>query len=223
MSTTTTTNTTPTPTPTPTTNKQKFKYLIVLDFEATCEKDVKFPNQEIIEFPSVIINTETLETVSTFREYVKPIINPNLSKFCTELTGIKQETVENAGLFPDVLKRHCDWFFESLPKDIQPDDYCFVCCGDWDLLQCLPKQLKLCNNLAKPSYLSKWINIKKQYTLFYNRPSYGMTNMLRELKIELEGRHHCGLSDSLNISKILKRMISEGCVFDLVSTIKAVK
>ncbi|KAN0040620.1 hypothetical protein ACTA71_008958 [Dictyostelium dimigraforme] len=204
-------------------NKQKFKYLIVLDFEATCEKDVKFPNQEIIEFPSVIVNTETLETVSTFREYVKPIINPNLSKFCTELTGIEQETVENASLFPDVLKRHSDWFFDSLPEDIQSDDYCFICCGDWDLVQCLPKQLKLCNNLARPSYLSKWINIKKQYTLFYNRPSYGMTNMLRELKIQLEGRHHCGLSDSLNISKILKRMISDGCIFDLVSTVKAVK
>ena len=37
------------------------KYLLVLDFEATCEKDDdNYPN-EIIEFPIVLVNLETLQ------------------------------------------------------------------------------------------------------------------------------------------------------------------
>ncbi|EGC35419.1 hypothetical protein DICPUDRAFT_33426 [Dictyostelium purpureum] len=205
--------------------KQLFKYLIVLDFEATCEKDQKFPNQEIIEFPSVIVNTETLEIVSTFREYCKPLIVPKLTAFCTELTGIKQETVDNADLFPNVLKRHYQWLEESLPGvivngQIINDQICFVTCGDWDLRQCLQKQLKLCNNIPTPNYFKKWINIKLQFTDFYSKPSYGMTNMLRELNLELEGRHHCGLSDSLNIARIVKKMLAAGCIFNIISKLK---
>lgn len=97
-----------------------YDYICVVDFEATCEEDN--PSDflhEIIEFPMVLINTHTLQIVSsasgwecffiilkskeiysvlnmfpvqvdTFQEYVKPELNPQLSDFCVTLTGITQ-------------------------------------------------------------------------------------------------------------------------------------
>lgn len=96
-----------------------YDYICVVDFEATCEVDNPSDfHHEIIEFPMVLINTNTLEIVSedfevrlwrssasdciskrvfpflwqvdSFQEYVKPELNPQLSDFCVKLTGITQ-------------------------------------------------------------------------------------------------------------------------------------
>ena len=37
------------------------------------------------------------------------MINPKLSEFCKSLTGIEQETVDKAEVFPDVLVRFESW------------------------------------------------------------------------------------------------------------------
>jgi inhibitor of KinA sporulation pathway (predicted exonuclease) len=71
--------------------EQKYDYLLILDFEATCDKDRSIGSSpEIIEFPTVILNTKTLQQEGEFQRYVRPTVNPILSKFCTELTGITQ-------------------------------------------------------------------------------------------------------------------------------------
>ena len=71
---------------------QKYDYLLVLDFEATCgNKGYEPKPQEIIEFPCAMISTKkNFEIVSIFHEYIRPIHNPTLTTFCTELTGITQ-------------------------------------------------------------------------------------------------------------------------------------
>jgi inhibitor of KinA sporulation pathway (predicted exonuclease) len=84
-------------------NKQTFDYFCVLDFEATCQESNKDYTMEIIEFPVVMIDTQPLLIESTFQMYVKPIINPTLSDYCTQLTGITQETVDSAYVFADVM------------------------------------------------------------------------------------------------------------------------
>ena len=81
---------------------QAFHYIFILDFEATCLKDMRLKPQEIIEFPCVKFNTKTLEVESTFQSYVQPIFNPKLSPFCIKLTGISQEKVDAAPQFPEV-------------------------------------------------------------------------------------------------------------------------
>ena len=71
---------------------QKYEYLLVLDFEATCGNQGSEPKpQEIIEFPCALLSTKkNFEVVSIFHKYVRPIHNPILTTFCTELTGITQ-------------------------------------------------------------------------------------------------------------------------------------
>ena len=68
----------------------KYNYYCVLDFEATCDDVKRLSNQEIIEFPVVVVDAHTFEVTAEFHKYVRPVWNPVLTKFCTELTGILQ-------------------------------------------------------------------------------------------------------------------------------------
>lgn len=69
---------------------QEFRYFVVIDFEATCDEARALYPQEIIEFPSVIVNGLTGQLEACFRTYVRPACNPNLSDYCKNLTGIQQ-------------------------------------------------------------------------------------------------------------------------------------
>ena len=60
--------------------------------------DASDASQEIIEFPCVIVNARTLELEASWRTYVKPDVHPQLSAFCTKLTGITQDRVNNAAI-----------------------------------------------------------------------------------------------------------------------------
>src|SRR3990167_4098540 len=85
------------------------EYLLILDFEATCEEQTRISPQEVIEFPSVLLNIRTNTVVDEFQSYVRPIHHPVLSKFCTELTGITQDKVEQAPTFPTVFANYLNW------------------------------------------------------------------------------------------------------------------
>ena len=67
--------------------RRSVRYLLVLDFEATCSKGSQPHPQEIIEFPCIKVNTENMKIESTFHQYVRPESHPVLTDFCTQLTG----------------------------------------------------------------------------------------------------------------------------------------
>ena len=70
-------------------------YFVVLDFEATCEEGGKLRPQEIIEFPTLLVDVTSGNVESIFQHYVRPEINPILTEYCTDLTGIEQSQVDN--------------------------------------------------------------------------------------------------------------------------------
>ncbi len=87
--------------------EQKFDFLFVLDFEATCDKPRQTRPQEVIEFPCIKLKCGTggsLNEVARFHRYIRPMVNPRLSHFCTELTGITQEMVDGEQNFQEVFK-----------------------------------------------------------------------------------------------------------------------
>lgn len=47
--------------------------------------------------------------VDTFHSHVRPRINPKLSEFCSRLTGVTQEMVDNALPFVDVFDSFRMW------------------------------------------------------------------------------------------------------------------
>ena len=70
---------------------QDYTHFIILDFEATCIKNARLQPQEIIEFPARILAYDSqfnsLDFVSEFHSFVRPIIHRKLSPFCTNFTG----------------------------------------------------------------------------------------------------------------------------------------
>ena len=79
--------------PNPDIQEQSFRFLLVMDFEATCIKDQKIEPQEIIEIPVLKVDTRTMEPIGEFHTYVRPVKRPRLSPFCTKLTKITQAQV----------------------------------------------------------------------------------------------------------------------------------
>lgn len=105
--------------------KKKLGYnydlICVVDFEATCERSNGYEEeqvqiQEIIEFPAFLVDVSEMKIVASFHEYVKPIVNPYLSDFCTELTGITQHTVDKSDIFENVLDRFDGWLYRNIKE-----------------------------------------------------------------------------------------------------------
>ena len=196
--------------------QQEFDYFMILDFEATCsETDRDFQN-EVIEFPIVVLNSRNGKIEAEFREYVRPRLNTVLTGFCTKLTGIEQETVDKAEAFP-VVFANARKFYDSFLIEHPDSKTIFVTCGDWDLQKMLSNQARL-SDVKVPWYLQEWINIKIPFKANHASFSkgtcggFGMASMLESLNLPLIGRHHCGLDDSRNIAAITYALIKKGIV-----------
>ena len=132
----------------------KFDYLLVVDFEATCEEDnPRYPN-EIIEFPCVVIDTKKLAIITHWRAYVKPKINPTLSHFCTELTGIQQSDVDNAKPLREVLIEFEEWFLTVIPENAS---CIFATDGPWDLRNFFHEKSVVRDHVKASSFFHAWV------------------------------------------------------------------
>ncbi|CAB4058671.1 THEX1 [Lepeophtheirus salmonis] len=170
-------------------------YFVVIDFEATCEeRNPSNYKHEIIEFPAVLISSRTAEVVDTFHEYIRPLINPNLSTFCKNLTGISQKTVNARSKYT----------------------FSLVTDGPFDMGRFLYLQTRH-SSIAFPEYASKWVNLRKCFINYY-KPSYnnihktstpGLQAMLTSLGMEFEGSPHSGIDDAKNIARIVIRLLKD--------------
>lgn len=185
-------------------HKASLDYYLVLDFEATCD-DVHPPKpQEIIEFPVLKVNSKTLATEDTFHTYVRPTAHPQLTEFCTQLTGITQDRIDGQPTLEEALQQFHAWMKKNDLLDGKVS-FTFVTCGDWDLKTMLPGQCKYFH-LPVREYFRSWINIKKAFKDATGSKAYGMPSMLKHFNLELLGRHHSGIDDSRNIARILSKI-----------------
>ena len=185
---------------------ERVSYYVILDFEATCDEKRPPRPQEIIEFPSVIIDASTRQIISEFRQYVKPKHHPELSEFCTQLTGISQAKVNNGCSVFEAVQRYNKWLAEN---GLIGDNFIIITCGNWDLGTMYPAQCKT-TGLMPESHFKRWVNIKDEYRDHYGRKSGGMMSMLEHMGIEHTGRHHSGIDDCRNIAQIWIQLLNEG-------------
>jgi len=185
-------------------------YLCVLDFEATCEKNVELKSREIIEFPSILYCLEDgkITLIDVFQKYVKPTINPKLSDFCTKLTGITQSQVDNAETLPIIYKKHFAW----LEPKIRGNTCYFITCGNWDLDIQLPAECKM-KNIKMNHIYKKFLNIKDMFYSTYKIKGTGLLDMLEKLSLSFTGRQHSGFDDCVNTSTLLTKLINDGYKF----------
>ncbi|CAL1163887.1 unnamed protein product [Cladocopium goreaui] len=190
-----------------------FDCYVVLDFEATCDACDKMQmnpqEKEIIEFPLVLVDAKSLKQVDEFRTYVRPTCHPVLTDFCKELTGIQQEQVADAPLWPDARAMAEAWL-EDRMQTLGYKRYVFATCGDWDLKTMLPSQC-VTSKEEVPMAFRRWLNVKKLYEQFSGKRK-DMLGMLEGLALKHEGHHHSGLDDCRNIARILIALVQRGSV-----------
>ena len=165
----------------------------IIDLEATCwdtrEEKIKNRN-EIIEIGIAVVDVLDEKIVENESIYVKPQYS-EISKFCTELTGITPEIVSNGLSFPDAL--------EKLKRDYAFRERINFSWGDYDSKQFL-ENCRMYN--VKPCYKT-WMNLKALFSLKKKaKKEMGTYKAVKSLGMEFKGRHHSGKDDAYNIAKL---------------------
>ncbi|URE48034.1 hypothetical protein MUK42_13609 [Musa troglodytarum] len=169
---------------------QEFQYFVVIDFEATCDKDKNPHPQEIIEFPSVLVNSATGQLEAVFQTYVRPAYHQHLTDFCKELTGIQQ--IQN-------------FYYKlvSLPflsKLIR--------------LQFLDPRM-----LLLVLHRQKWINLKVPFQEMFQGVRCNLKEAIQLAGLTWEGRAHCGLDDARNTARLLVHLMDMGFKFSITDSL----
>ena len=177
-------------------------HLLVVDVEATCcnNKTITKADVEIIEIGAVLLHWPTLATVSTFQSYVKPVKKPVLTYFCTRLTGITQQQVDNAPIFPQVI--------QQLQSDVLKEhnvQFCSWSPFDWRQLHrdCLHHQIPI------PSVAGQWdlqVLFRRQQQHTQNM---SLANALRSVDLTFEGKRHSGIDDAINTARLVPYCFTE--------------
>ncbi|MGQ7275759.1 exonuclease domain-containing protein [Marinobacter sp. V034] len=180
--------------------------LLVVDLEATCWENRKTPagepqtnhNMEIIEFGCALAkrNGELLDSQSFL---VRPTVNPELSEFCTSLTGITQPMVDAAPNLPEACRMIDAWLGKP------HDDFIWCSWGNYDRLHIQAEGEKYG---AFPMIMKyPHLNLKRIWrrTTGQKRKN-GMIHALEYHGLALEGRHHRGVDDARNMVRLLPFM-----------------
>ncbi|MEL6133298.1 MAG: 3'-5' exonuclease [Bacteroidota bacterium] len=169
---------------------------IIFDLEATCwkKREMRGP-QEVIEVGAVMVDKKG-EIIDEYEQMVRPKIHPILSYFCTELTTITQEMVDDAPYFFEVIPHFQDWI------GIAHHPYCLCSWGFFD------KKLLLSQSQRygmDTQWLDTHISLKHQYPLLRGLTDpIGLKHVLKMEGFELTGHHHRGIDDARNTTKIFQ-------------------
>ncbi|XP_065370009.1 3'-5' exonuclease Snipper-like [Calliphora vicina] len=200
----------------------KPKYIIAVDFEATCwenQPHSQFRESEIIEFPAVLMNLETGKIEAEFHHYIKPIEKPILSEYCLNLTGITQNAVDNGIPLETALIMFQEWLSKEittrqlvLPKfsnDYKMGTCVFVSWGNWDFGTCLDKEC-IRKNIKKPLYFNLWTDIRYVFRGWCSYKPNNFSDALRYVGLKFVGNEHSGLDDARNIAILTYNLVKKG-------------
>ena len=173
---------------------------LVIDLEATCCDSGTIPQgeTEIIEIGAVVADAGSLQPIDEFGAFLRPVRHPILTEFCTALTSITQQDVDNAKGFPDVLDQLIQWA-ARYPNSV------FSSWGEYDR-----KQLARDCSFHRVRYpFEDHVNLKKLFAAAMGlRKPDGMAPALRRVGLPLQGTHHRGIDDARNIVRLLPYMFA---------------
>lgn len=186
-------------------NLNDYEHLVIVDLEATCTNSDEFPRheREIIEIGAAMVERESLHLVGAFTKFVKPVIHPVLTDFCTELTSIEQVMVDIADDFPTVLESFNEW----MQKYKDRGDVLFCSWGAYDKNQ----MRRDCEFHGVPyPFGDKHLNIKTKFSYAQGRrKQYGLAKAMRIAQIPQTGTHHRGIDDALNMAKLMPYIVGD--------------
>lgn len=233
------------------TQQRRLRYLLVMDVEATCDEQLQVYPHEVIELPVILLDLEARKTLAYFHHYVRPTKQPKLSPFCTELTGITQETVDAADTFPEVLGKLTVWLEQqgmrdmfdppltecsithppqwyphtSAGKDIRYQrhfrNWAFATDGLADIEKFLWLQTRH-NGISLPAYFhGPYVDTRGLFANFMKTARCTLAEQARMSGVTMQGQAHSGLDDTRNIASICLALQERGCTFGMFGQVNA--
>ena len=174
--------------------------ILVIDIEATCwpGKTPAGQENEIIEIGICTVDVASRRRLEKRSILVKPE-RSRVSEFCTKLTTLTQEDVEQGITFREACS--------ILKKEYSSKKRLWASYGDYDRRQ-FERQ---CNarHIAYP-FGPTHLNVKNLFALIYGlKKEVGMSKALELLALPLEGVHHRGGDDAWNIARVLCTILWE--------------
>lgn len=169
--------------------------VLIIDVESTCweppEVQPKNEISEIIEIGIAVVNIKTLRMTENDSIIVKPQ-KSKLSKFCTKLTTLTQDYVDQGTTFQSAM--------EILKSRFDSSNRTFVSWGDYDR-----KMFERnCRDYdVRYPFGPRHLNLKNCFTMLHGLDREpGLDGALDHIGMKLEGTHHRGIDDAKNIATI---------------------
>ena len=172
----------------------------MVDVEATCW-DQPRPRErtEIIEIGAVRIGGD-LAVVDEFASFVRPVVEPKLSAFCTDLTSITQTDVDAADPFSMVFRSFLDWIGEG---DRRLCSWGFYDVGQFQL-DCARHGM-----VFPDDFEARHLNLKTEFAAWQRIKRCGLAAALAHLEVPLVGTHHRAIDDARNTATIARRFLAD--------------
>ena len=174
--------------------------LIIIDVESTCWDGYPPDGQfnEIIEIGICIFNLKTWEIESSEDIFVKNEYS-KISEFCTKLTAITQEIIDQQGI-P---------FKEACNRLKRYKERAWASWGDYDRKQ-FERQCFDPHNKYEATYPFgiTHINLKNLFAIKAKlTKEVGMEEALKMHRMEVQGTHHKGIDDAINIARLAAKIL----------------
>lgn len=179
----------------------KTRHYLVIDLEATCWElgDPLKGQNEIIEIGLVILSPSK-EELWQGGWFVRPKLTPILSAFCTRLTTIEQNQIDNASTFSIAMNMLQEQVTAITHASV--GESLFVSWGNYDR-----RQFEKDCDLHTYTYpFGEHFNLKQEFMRLHNIKRAGLDIALELMSLPLLGTHHRGIDDAINISRILQQM-----------------
>ena len=174
------------------------RQMLIVDVESTCWEAKPPPGQqsEIIEIGICTLDLDTLQISQGKSILVKPI-RSRVSPFCTQLTSLTPEMVDQGVTFVDACA--------LIEHDYASKDHLW---GSWGVYDLRMFQDQCSSFGVSYPFSDRHLNIKWLFADKLNRKKQvGMAHALELLRLSLRGTHHRGGDDAQNIAVIMAYML----------------
>lgn len=179
---------------------------VVVDLECTCwdKKDPNYSFHETIEIGAVFLD-DSFKVQSSFQTFVLPTFNQMLSQYCTDLTTIVQDQIDDAPTFEEAIQLFEQWIHKH--SKMPTSKITLVSWGNFDRGQ-LEND---CERNQYPYPFGKHINLKQKFSEFLKKPKrrFGLGKAVRLCGLKFTGTPHRALSDAEMVAKIFQLMNSK--------------
>ena len=176
---------------------------VLFDLEATCDEP-QFPRNEseIIEIAAFMYENTGTERrkLASFHTYVKPVKHPQLTQYCTNLTKITQDKVDNAPEFAEAVTKFKQWIRDN---DNISESFWLVSWGHYDRQQLAAQ----CEEAGQRiDWLARHTSLKHEHSRIHRtRMGIGMGQALRKDGFTFDGDQHTASADAENMFKLFEK------------------